>query len=86
MAEEPSALSKSIAPSSAEAFMLLVDASRSGGEEACLDNKAFVNDAAAGVDTFRSEFSCSMSKGEESCRRAATLVDSATCWSDIWMP
>lgn len=86
MAEEPSALSTSIAPSSPDAFMLLVEASISGGDAACLDSRAFVNDIVAGEDTFPSEFSCSKSKGEESCRRAGTLADSATCWSDIWMP
>lgn len=72
LAEEPSALSKSVAPSSAVGLMLLVDASMSGGEEANLDCKEFVYEAvAAGVDGyFPSEVSCSMSQGDERDRKS----------------
>lgn len=88
LAEEPSAFSKSIPPSSAVGFASLVDASMSGVEEASLDSKELECDAeAAGVDgIFPSELSCSTSNGEESCLRVGNRADSATCWSEIWMP
>ena len=88
LAEEPSALSKSIPPSSTVGFVPLVEASMSGGEEVSLDSKEFAYEAvAAAVDGyFPSELGCSMSKGEESCRRVDNLADSPTCWSEIWMP
>lgn len=88
LAEQPSALRKSVPPSPAVGLMLLVEASMSGGEEASLDCKEFVNEAvAAGVDgLFTSELSCSMSQGEVSCCLVGSLADSATCWSEIWMP
>lgn len=88
LAAVPSAVSKSVPPSSTVGFVPLVEASMSWGEEAKLNGKEFANAAVtAGVDGhFPSELSCSMSKGEESCRREANLADIATCWSDIWMP
>lgn len=88
LAAAPSAVSRSVPPSSTVGFVPLVEASMSGDEEANLNGKESVYAAAAaGVDGhFPSELSCSMSKGEESCRRAANLADIATCWSEIWMP
>lgn len=88
LTEEPSALNKSIPASSTVGLMQLVEASMSGVKEASLDGKEFVYEAVAvGVDGyFPSELSCSMSKGEESCRRVGTRAESATCWSEIWMP
>lgn len=84
LTEETSALSKSIPPSWSVGLVPLVEASASGGEEASLDSKELAYEAVTdGVDGyFPSELSCSMSKGEETCRLAA----SPTCWSEIWMP
>lgn len=86
--EEPAAFSNSVATSSGVGFVPLVEASGSGGEDASLDGKELANEAEAdGVDgSFPSETSWSTSKGEESCRRAGSRADNATCWSEIWMP
>lgn len=88
LTEEPSALSKSMPCSSTVGLVPLVEASTPRGEKASLDGKEFSYEAvAAGMDgCFPSELSCSMSNGEESCRREGNLADSATCWSEIWMP
>lgn len=86
-ADEPSGLRISITPSSTIGFAPLVEASISGGEEACLGGKEFVYELIGGVaGYFPSELPCSVSKGEERFCRLGSLADSATCWSEIWMP
>lgn len=88
LADEPSALSKSLTPSSAVGLVPLVEASMSVGEDASLNGEELAYEAVAvGVDGyFPSEASGSTSKGEESCGRLGSRADSPTCWSEIWMP